>query len=83
MRLQIQRLLELDKYESEGAGLEAWKMTAHSMVYFLTAATIRGNSTQVSYSSLSHSGNPITCLFVLVPQSNEHGRAHRCHLILQ
>jgi len=82
VRLQIQRLLELDKYESEGAGLEAWKMT-DSAVYLFNAATIRGNSMQVSYSSLPHSGNPITCLFVLVPQSNEHGRAHRCHLILQ
>ena len=54
-----------------------------SAVYSLTAATIRGNSTLVSYSSLSRSGNPITCLFVLVLQSNEHGCACRCHLTLQ
>ena len=69
-------------HESEGAGLEAWKMT-DSAVYSFNAATIRGNSTQVSYSSLPRSGNLITCLFVLVLQSNEHGRAHPCHLILQ
>jgi hypothetical protein len=62
-------------HESEGAGLEAWKMT-DSAVYLLTAATILGNSKQVSDSSLSHSGNPITCLFVLVLQSNEHRCAH-------
>jgi len=54
-----------------------------SAVYSLTAATIRGNCTLVSYSSLSRSGNPITCLFVLVLQSNEHGCACRCHLTLQ
>jgi hypothetical protein len=54
-----------------------------SAVYSLTAATIRGNCTLVSYSSLSRSGNPITCLFVLVLQSNKHGRACRCHVTLQ
>jgi len=69
-------------HESEGAGLEMWKMT-DSAVYSLTAATIRGNSTQGSYFSLSRSGNPITCSFVFALQRNEHGRAHQCHWILQ
>jgi hypothetical protein len=69
-------------HESEGVGLEVWKMMV-SAVYLFNAATIRGNSMQVSYSSLPHLGNPITCLFVLVLQSNEHGHTHLCHLILQ
>jgi hypothetical protein len=49
-------------HESEGAGMEVWKMT-DSAVFSLTAATIQGNPMQVSYSSLSCSGNPVTCLF--------------------